>query len=130
MLDADVLISDERGVFDLPRWLATRQDLQFELAASTVAELLHGLERASGAHRAKRRAYIDTALAVFRVIPFTVETARIHARLWAELESSGQMIGAHDLILAATAIQTESAVATFNLRHFAVVKGLVVIEPV
>jgi predicted nucleic acid-binding protein len=39
------------------------------------------------------------------------------------------MIGPHDLILAAIAIKTGSAVATFNVRHFSVVKGLKVIEP-
>src|ERR1035438_8328326 len=123
ILDADVLIADERGVFDLRRWLATRQE-EFELSAITVAELLHGLERASGPQRVKRRVYIDAVLAAFRVIPYTVETAQIHARLWADLESSGTMIGYHDLIVAATALERGSDVATFNKRHFAVVKGL------
>jgi predicted nucleic acid-binding protein len=39
------------------------------------------------------------------------------------------MMGSHDLILAAIAIQTGSTVATFNVRHFTAVKGLKVIEP-
>jgi predicted nucleic acid-binding protein len=39
------------------------------------------------------------------------------------------MIGYHDLIVAATALERGSAVATFNVRHFSVVKGLKVIEP-
>jgi predicted nucleic acid-binding protein len=129
IIDADVLIADERGVFDLRRWIATRQDIEFELAAITVAELFHGLERASGPHRVKRRVYIDAALASFRVIPYTIETAQIHARLWADLESSGTMIGYHDLIVAATALEWGSDVATFNKRHFAMVKGLNIIEP-
>jgi predicted nucleic acid-binding protein len=67
---------------------------------------------------------------MFDFVPYTEQTGLEHARLWAELESTGQMIGTHDLILAATAIQTGNAVATFNQRHFAVVKGLNVIEPV
>jgi len=129
ILDADVLIADERGVFDLQGWLAPRQEMQFELAAITVAELLHGLERASGPHREKRRGYIDAVLAAFRVIPYTLGTAQIHARLWADLESSGTMIGYHDLIVAATAIERGSDIATFNKRHFAMVKGIKVIDP-
>jgi predicted nucleic acid-binding protein len=40
------------------------------------------------------------------------------------------MIGDYDLIIAATALERGSDVATFNKRHFAVVKGLKVIEPV
>jgi tRNA(fMet)-specific endonuclease VapC len=130
ILDADLLIANERGVFDLQGWLAKQQDMQFELAAITVAELLHGLERASGPHREKRRAFIDAALAAFRIIPYTLQTAQIQAHLWADLESGGKMIGYHDLIVAATAIERGSDVATFNVRHFSVVKGLVVIEPV
>ena len=129
ILDADVVIADERGVFDLKSWLARRPDRQFELAAITVAELFHGLERASGPNRQKRKTYIETVLAAFRVIPYTVQTSRIHAHLWADLESRGKMIGYHDLIVAATAIERGSAVATFNKRHFSQVRELRVIEP-
>ena len=129
LIDADVLIADERGVFDLNSWLLARQKERVEIAAITASELWHGLERASGARKVKRRNYIENALAVFPVIPFTGLTAQIHAHLWAGLESSGKMIGYHDLIVAATAIERGSAVATFNLRHISAVMGLKVIEP-
>jgi len=129
MIDADVLIADERGIFDLKSWLVARQNEQVEIAAITAAELWHGLERASGTHKDRRRTYIETALATFPVIPFTGLTAQIHAHLWADLESNGKMIGYHDLIVAATAIERGSDIATFNVRHFSVVKGLKVIEP-
>jgi len=39
------------------------------------------------------------------------------------------MIGYYDLILAATALEHGSAVATFNKRHFAQVKELTVVVP-
>lgn len=129
VLDADVLIADERGVFDLGRWLAAQPDDEFELAAITVAELFHGLERATGTHRARRETYIGAVLAGCSVIPYTTQTAQVHARLWAELESSGQMIGYHDLIVAATALERGNPVATFNTRHFAAVPGLKVLTP-
>jgi predicted nucleic acid-binding protein len=129
MIDADVLIANERGVFDLEAWLTAQQRGRFELAAITVAELWHGLERASGTHKARRQSYIETVLAMFPVIPYSDLTARIHAHLWANLESSGKMIGYHDLIVAATAMERGSSVATFNVRHFSAVKGLKVIEP-
>lgn len=40
------------------------------------------------------------------------------------------MIGPYDLILAATALEHKSVVATFNKRLFECVEGLKVIEPV
>ena len=129
ILDADVIIRGEKGTFDLQRWVASRPDEQFEVAAVTVAELWHGVKRATGTHKVKRQQYLQTILASLPVIPYTEQTAYEHACLWAELESSGKMIGYYDLIVAATALERGSEVATFNQRHFAQVKGLTVIEP-
>lgn len=129
ILDADVIIRGERGMFDLRRWVATRPDDQFEVAAITVAELWHGVERATGAHRTKRQQYLRSLLNSLPIIPYTERTAYEHARLWADLESAGKMIGFYDVIVAATALEHGSDVATFNQKHFAQVKGLKVIEP-
>jgi tRNA(fMet)-specific endonuclease VapC len=129
LIDSDVIIRSERGHFDLDAWLMSFADEEFRIAAITVAELWHGVEHATGAHRAKRRLFLERIFATFEFVHYTPQVAFEHARLWAELESSGQMIGAHDLILAATAIHTGSDVATFNVRPFSVVKGLNVIEP-
>lgn len=129
ILDSDVIIAGERGTLDLESWLASQPGTEFEVAAITVAELWHGVERATTAHRAKRQEYIEKSLAALHVIPYTERTAQIHARLWAKLESSGQMIGDYDLIIAATALERGSDVATFNDRPFSVVKGLRIIKP-
>ena len=73
--------------------------------------------------------YLRTILEMLPIIPYTELTAFEHARIWAALESSGTMIGSYDLIVAATASERGSAVATFNHRHFAQIAGLKVIEP-
>lgn len=129
ILDADVIIKDEKGSFDLIAWLDSQVGEDFEIAAVTVAEQWHGIERATPPHRAKRERYLRTIVERLEPIPYTETTALIHARLWAELESSGNMIGAHDLILASTALERDSIVASLNKRHFTVVPGLRVVEP-
>ena len=129
IVDTDVIIRGEKGTFDLQRWLATRPGDEFQVAAITIAELWHGIERAAGAHRAKRERYLETALASLAVLPYTKQTAQIHGRIWAQLVSIGEMIGYYDLIIAATALEYGSEVATFNTRHFRQVRGLKVIEP-
>jgi len=129
ILDADVIIRGEKGRFDLRGWAASRPDDQFEVSAITVAELWHGVERAAGGRKIRRREYIENVLALMPVIPYSEQTAYEHARIWAELESAGKMIGYYDLIVAATALERGSKVATFNRRHFTQVKGLSVIEP-
>ena len=129
ILDADVIIRGEKGTFDLPGWLAQRPGDEFEIAAITVAELWHGVERATGEHRRKRQEYLETVLAPLPIIPYTAEIASEHARLWAELEAAGKMSGYYDIIVAATALERGDSVATFNKRHFDLIKGLNVIEP-
>ena len=129
ILDADVIIRGEKGTFDLAGWVASLPNDQFEIAAITVAELWHGVERATEPHKSKRRKYLETVVSALPIVPYTEQTAYKHARIWAELQSSGKMIGAYDLIVAAAALESGSRVATFNKRHFALVKGLHVIEP-
>jgi predicted nucleic acid-binding protein len=129
ILDADVIISGEKNIFDLPGWLASRAQDRFEVAAITVAELWHGVERASAAHRARRQKYLEALVAVLPIIAYTEETAYYHARLWSDLETSGKIIGAYDLIVAATALQRGSTLATFNRRHFSHLKGGGILEP-
>lgn len=129
IIDADVIIRGERGLFDLPAWLEKQADNEPRIAAITVAELWHGVERATGLHKPRRESYLQTILEALPIVSYTEATALEHARIWAALESSGEMIGSYDLIVAATALEGGSAVATFNRRHFARVRGLKVIEP-
>jgi predicted nucleic acid-binding protein len=129
VLDTDVIIYGERGAFDLMHWVASQPGEEFQVAAITVAELWHGVERATAAYKTEREEYIRTILSSVRILPYTEVTAVEHARLWAKLEAAGRMIGFYDLIVAATALERGSRVATFNKRHFAQVKGLHVVEP-
>ena len=129
ILDADVVIRGEKGAFDLERWVSSRPLDQFEIAAITVAELWHGVERATGARRDTRKKYLSAVLESVPIVPYTEQTAYEHARVWAELEASGNMIGYYDLIVGATALERGSEVATFNKRRFSQIRGLSIIEP-
>lgn len=129
ILDADVIIRGEKGLFNLGNWAAARPNDQFAIAAVTVAELWHGVERATGSQQAKRTSYLQAFFASVPIIPYTDQTAFAHARIWANLESTGKMIGFYVIIVAATALERGDSVATFNKRHFKLIKGLDVIEP-
>ena len=129
ILDADVIIRGEKGKFPLGEWLASKPNETFEIAAITVAELWHGVERATGSHKTTRQRYLSELLIVLPVIPYTEETAFEHAHIWARLTASGNMIGYYDLIVAATALERGSQLATFNTGHFNRVKGLRLIRP-
>jgi tRNA(fMet)-specific endonuclease VapC len=98
------------------------------ISAITASELLMGVYRANTeARRLKRSAFVEAILSEMPVLNFTVETARIHAELYAYLAEQGQLIGAHDLLIAATALTHGYAVLTTNQQEFARVPGLKVL---
>ncbi len=97
------------------------------IAAITASELLHGVHRATPAHRPRREAFVEAVITAFPPISFDLLCARAHARLWAELAAVGLDVGPHDRIVAATAIAAGWRVATANVRHFERVPGLTVV---
>jgi tRNA(fMet)-specific endonuclease VapC len=130
ILDTSVLIAAEKQQFDLRRLFEARADEPFFIAAITAAELLHGVERAQPLARKKARShYVEAVLSGIEAIDFDLSVARRHAVLWAVLEKAGKVIGAHDLLIAATALHHGYAVATLNLAEFRQVAGLRVIDP-
>ena len=94
------------------------------ISVITVSELLHGVHRAQGAIRTQRRAFVEHVLAGLEAIPITEPVARVHAEIWSDPAVRGQLIGAHDLWIAATALATGLGVATRNSEHFDRVAGL------
>lgn len=135
LLDTTVFIELERAMRGLPAMRAMEevaQRLESQLgeseevgiAAIAASELLHGVHRATDEYRGRRAAFVEGVLAAFPTLPFDLLAARVHARLWAGLASSGVEVGAHDRIVAATAISAGWRVATANIRHFNRVPGL------
>jgi tRNA(fMet)-specific endonuclease VapC len=96
------------------------------IASITASQLLHGVHRASEQHRAQREAFVEAVLAAFPVLPFDLLAARAHARLWASLAASGTDVGAHDRIVAATAISLGWHIGSANQRHFERIPGITV----
>jgi len=96
----------------------------------TASELLHGVYRAKEPSISQKRLrFVEYILDLFPVIPFDLEIARVHAQLWADLQTNGQSIGAHDLLIAATARTLDYGVVTGNEREFRRIPGLQVVNP-
>lgn len=126
LIDTDVLVDAERGISG-PELEAALGDEERAISVITVSELLHGVLRAGGGRRMRRAAFVEHLLAELRAIPITERVARVHADVWAQLSARGEIIGAHDLWIAATAVAHGLAVATGNAGEFRRVEGLRVI---
>jgi tRNA(fMet)-specific endonuclease VapC len=124
LIDTSVLVDAERGGSTLER-VASDEHLISVISAS---EFIHGIHRAvDGARRARRQAFVEQVLVELEALPITIEVARVHASIWAQLEATGEVIGMHDLWIAATALAHGLRVATTNAREFERVPGLSVL---
>jgi tRNA(fMet)-specific endonuclease VapC len=99
------------------------------IAAVTVAELLVGVELADEANRPRRRTLVDAIIASVPVEDYDMEVARSHAHLLADARRSGRPRGAHDLVIAATALARRRIVVTADRRGFADLPGVTVRLP-
>ncbi|TDD63730.1 PIN domain-containing protein [Actinomadura rubrisoli] len=127
ILDTDVLIAYERGTVDRPAF----DDDELAVAAVTIAEYRVGIELADSAERAAERARALVAItSVIEVLDYSEATATHHARLIADVRRAGAPRGAHDLIIAAHAVETGRAVVSRDAKaRFGGLAGVVAVEP-
>jgi len=125
IFDTSVLIGLERASSRLDKFILGREGEPFGISAITVSELLHGVHRAdSEKRRIIREAFVEKIIEVFAVISFDLSAARIYAGIWANLAKMGKVVGAHDLIIAATCISLGFSLATLDLRDYGLIEGL------
>jgi tRNA(fMet)-specific endonuclease VapC len=124
MIDTNVFIHFEKSgnPIDLSSWDNSQK---VYLSVVVVSELLMGVHRANTEERRQRRsAFVEAVISGVGVLDFTAAAARVHAEIQADLAKKGQLIGAHDLIIAATARFHDLSLLTDNVGEFSRVPGL------
>jgi tRNA(fMet)-specific endonuclease VapC len=127
LLDTNVLIDAERSAFDLDALIA--DDDEPAVAAITIAELGVGVEMVTGKRRQVRRAFLDDVVDTLPIISYDLDVALVHAQLLVAVRRAGRPCGAHDLIIAATALATGRVVVTSDELGFERLPGVVVRRP-
>ena len=124
MIDTCIFISAEKEnkSLNFNQWLEYGNAC---ISAITASELLVGVYRADNEKKKVRRsAFVEAILSGLPILNFTLETARIHAEISTYLIKQGRVIGAHDLLIAATALSHGCALLTHNQNEFKRVPGL------
>ncbi len=88
------------------------------IAAVTAEELLVGVALADRPRKDARCAFVDSLLASIPIEPYDLEIARVHATLLADTRKRGRVRGAHDLLIAATALARTRTVVTTDASGF------------
>jgi tRNA(fMet)-specific endonuclease VapC len=122
LLDTNVLsqlIRDPQGPVAMQ--LATVGDAQVFTSVVVASELRFGARKKGSTVLTDR---VDQLLASIEVAPLEVGVDRLYADIRHALESSGQLIGANDLFIAAHALEQEATLVTDNVAEFQRVPGL------
>lgn len=93
------------------------------LSTIVKAELLHGARRSQRV--GENLALLARFFGAFASVPFDDRAAEAYGQIRAELEREGRLIGANDLLIAATARAHDLTLVTHDVAEFARVAGLV-----
>ena len=126
LLDTTFLIDAERNAGILNELID--DDDNVAIAAITMAELAVGVQLAKPRQRSKRQAFLDDVVASIPILPYDEAVAFKHANLLVAVRRAGRPRGAHDLIIAATALSLNYRVATRDMRSFPKIRGLDVVR--
>jgi len=102
LIDTSVFVAVERDRQLMAGLI--RPEARHALSVVTVAELLHGVHRATGPVAQRRAAFVEGLLGGFGALPIDLPVCRAHAMASAELAALGTPVDANDLWIGATAI--------------------------
>ncbi len=125
LLDTNACIEVLRGrSTTLKARLAASRFEDLALCSIVWAELLYGTRLAEYPNRELLR--LRRALGDWPRLAFDDEAAECYADIRAHLKRTGQLIGANDLLIAATALANRRILVTHNTAEFARVPGLAI----
>lgn len=124
VLDTNTISYFFRGEGHVGERLSTIPPAEVAIPAIVLFEIEAGIARSPQA--TKRRTQLDEAVTTIEILPFGRREARSAARIRAELEAAGKMIGPYDILIAGTAAAHGATLITRNVREFRRVPGLAV----
>ena len=124
MVDTDILIDFFSNVTpgaEVVSILISREEAV--LTSVSVFELYAGVE---GKRRLKQ---IETLIQNLMILPLDVFEAVMAGKIYTQLKAKGQMIGTHDILIAAICLTNGLPLYTKNVIHFSKIEDLQVLSP-
>ncbi|TVR53228.1 MAG: type II toxin-antitoxin system VapC family toxin [Puniceicoccaceae bacterium] len=99
------------------RFLKNREGHGAKISAISFGEFAEGFENPNDP-------ILLSVADSYEILPINVAVAKTYARIIRALRLDGNLIGANDLWIAATALLHENPIVTRNVEHFARVPGI------
>jgi len=127
LLDTDWAINALKGRETTTRTLSSLLDRRLFVSRISFAELYDGAF--STVYPEAALGTVRYFLSAYRTLEVTDATVERFAETRAHLRRRGELIGDFDLLIAATALEHDLTLLTFNRRHFERVPGLRIYQP-
>jgi tRNA(fMet)-specific endonuclease VapC len=124
LLDTNTCIHAMRGTAAVIAAMATKATDDIAISSITCYELYVGVEKCANPRR--ERGKVDTLIDTLPQMTFDSAAARRAARIRADLEARGEMIGPYDVLIAWRAEALGLTLVTANAGEFCRVAGLAV----
>ena len=125
LLDTTFFVDAERSKESLDDAIDDEDDIA--VAAITLAELLVGVELSKGKTKVSRQALVDEIVASVPIVDYDLSAARAHSKLLVAVRQQGRPRGAHDLIIAASALSSNRVVVTADQTAFIDLPGVMAV---
>jgi tRNA(fMet)-specific endonuclease VapC len=122
LLDSNACIAIVRGNSIVVEKLASIAPDDLAVSTITWFELYTGVEKCDHPHREREK--LEKLRASVHEIPFQLSAGLEAAKIRADLESRGEMIGPYDVLLAGQARSMGLILITANTKEFVRVPGL------
>ena len=123
MLDTDICIYIiKRKPLRVLERLESIQPDQLSMSAITFAELMNGAKKSQRVEANVSR--LNALGEILEICSFDQQAAVAYGDVRSSLEKRGEVIGPHDLLIAAHALSLDRILITNNEREFKRVKGL------
>ena len=126
IIDTSVFIDAERKKVN---FMLYKKYEEAYISVISISELLVGVHRADTEERKiKRAAFVDNIIMKIPALSFQDKEARIYSNLIYLLCQKGITLGAHDLMIGATAIVHGFPILTSNSTDFLRIPGVTVVD--
>ncbi len=122
-LDTNIIVYALNGKYPaVERHFQSVPAMSIAVPSIVLAEIEYGARKSRD--YAKTIAQYRKFTGIFEPVPFSDAASVCYGKIRAELEEQGQVIGADDMLIAATALADESVLVTHNVGEFSRIEGL------
>jgi predicted nucleic acid-binding protein len=129
-LENELIVVDTDAVIDFFNGISPGAGVMLRLISRQEVALtsVSVFELYAGVVGKRRLSQIETLIRGVTILPLDVVEAVIAGKIYTQLKSKGQLIGTHDILIAATCVANTVPLYTKNVAHFSKIEDIRVLS--